>query len=285
MEINNLGGGTVLFKNAVDVPQDDVISYLEKEKERWREENFTIVRDEGGKPIHAINKGGFIYELEDMNASPVRIQNLEHPFFKTCDEAVYLCLLEYIEIFPAILQSLWWRSTGHVLCYEKGASLGLHCDNDVNYRFGAAPKEQHATRNVLSALVYINECTNDESVKYSFSGGHMEIPYFGIDIIPAKGDVLLMPANYVGAHEIKEVTRGSRYSYLSWFAQGSEDEQRGISPRVSDTYYKNHGQWWLDRIIEDYDSHLRAKYPNQELIPEHLTAFRERKNDHRDDEI
>ena len=34
LEGKHLGGGTVLFENAITVPQDDLISYLEKEKEQ-----------------------------------------------------------------------------------------------------------------------------------------------------------------------------------------------------------------------------------------------------------
>ena len=30
----NLGGGTVLFENSIEVPQESLISYLEKEKDR-----------------------------------------------------------------------------------------------------------------------------------------------------------------------------------------------------------------------------------------------------------
>ena len=104
MEIQNLGGGAVRFVGAIDVPQESVISYLEAEKNRWREENFTIVKDENGTPTHAVNRGNFIYSLEDVIEAPVRIQKLQHDFFRECDETVYRCLLEYVEIFPAILQ-------------------------------------------------------------------------------------------------------------------------------------------------------------------------------------
>ena len=276
----HLGGGTVLFKNVLDVPKTELIEHLSEIKENWRKENFKIVYDKDGNPLHAINKGDFIYDIESMNSAPVRIQSLTHPFFRECDDAVYQCLLEYIELFPAVLQCLWWRSTGHVLCYDEGASLGLHCDNDVNYRYGAIPKTEHATRNVVSALVYINDSTDDESVDYSFSGGHMSIPYFGLDITPTSGDILLMPAGYLGAHEIHKVTRGTRYSYLSWFAQGSEDKEKGVSPIVPDEYYKNAGQWWLTSIIEDYDKHISAKYEHPTGTNEKLFAFRTREKDH-----
>jgi len=276
----HLGGGTVLFRNVLDVPQDSLLKELSSLKDEWRKENFEIVYDDSGAPLHAVNKGGFIYDLDSMSKAPVRIQKLTNPFFKECDLAIYACLLEYIEIFPAILQCLWWRSTGHVLCYDEGASLGFHCDNDVNYRYGAIPSTEHATRNVLSALLYFNDSTEDDSVEHSFSGGHMTIPYFDIDITPRKGDVLLMPAGYLGAHEIHEVTRGSRYSYLSWFAQGSEDRDKGICPMVPDEYYKNEGQWWLNTIIEDYESHLDSKYQNSDLIPQGKVSFKSREKDH-----
>jgi len=277
----HLGGGTVLFRGVLDIPQQQLLEELSELKDKWKTENFRIVYDENGNPLHAINKGDFIYDLESMSKSPVRIQELVNPFFAQCDAAIYSCLLEYIEMFPAVLQCLWWRSTGHVLCYDEGASLGFHCDNDVNYRYGAVPRTEHATRNVLSALVYFNDSTDDESVDYSFGGGHMSIPYFGIDISPQKGDILLMPASYLGAHEIHEVTRGSRYSYLSWFAQGSEDKEKGISPMVPDDYYKNSGQWWLTSIIEDYDAHLKSKYRDSASIPEHMVGFKSRADDHR----
>lgn len=274
----NLGGGTVLFENAIDIPQESLISYLEKEKDKWRAENFDIVYGEDGKPVHAVNKGGFIYSIESMNASPVRIQELEHSFFQKCDEAVYEALLHYIEIFPAILQCLWWRSGGHVLCYDEGANLGFHCDNDVNYRYGAAPQKEHATRNVLSALVYFNDCTEDD-VPYAFTGGNMTIPYFDIDIKPKTGSILLMPANYLGAHEIHQVTSGSRYSYLSWFAQGTGTTDSGIAPMIHDGTYRSGGQWWMETIIEDFGNHLSEKYG--ENIPCELSAYRNRSDDHK----
>ena len=50
----NLGGGTVLFENAIDIPQESLISYLEKEKDKWRAENFDIVYvDQPTERVHA----------------------------------------------------------------------------------------------------------------------------------------------------------------------------------------------------------------------------------------
>jgi hypothetical protein len=281
LEPRHLGGGTVLFENAITVPQNDLISYLENEKELWRKENFTVIYDDNGEPIHAINKGGFIYGLDSYKSAPVRIQNLTHPFFKECDDRVYDALLSYIEMFPAILQCLWWKSGGHVLCYDEGASLGFHSDNDVNYRYGAMPQLDHATRNVVSALVYFNSCTDDGSeCDYGFSGGHMSIPYFDIDIVPHTGSIVLMPANYLGAHQIHEITKGSRYSYLLWFAQGVPAPEHGVNPVAPDGDYHSGGQWWLETLVEDYEKYINEKYPLGSSRPDNLTLFKSRAKDH-----
>lgn len=280
--VENLGGGCVLFKNAIHVPQDTIIPLLEELKHTAREKMFTIVYDEAGKPTHALNQGGFIYDLEKIEKAPVRIMNLSHEFFHDCEDAIYAALLQYIELFPAILQSLWWKSEGHLLAYDVGGRLGFHCDNDVNYRYGALPPTEHATRNVVSALVYLNDCVDpgEEETPYSYSGGHMSIPYFDIDIKPKTGDILLFPANYLGAHEIFEVTRGTRYSYLSWFAQGSDHEDKGISPQHEKTGKVIGGQYWLKTIIEDYENYIVNKYPEAALRPQHLLAMTGRPKDH-----
>lgn len=280
--VENLGGGCVLFRKAIDVSHDVIIPHLEALKEQAREAMFTIVRDEDGNPIYAVNQGGFIYDLEKVNKAPVRIQNVSHEFFHECEAAIYRVLLQYVEMFPAILQSLWWKSEGHILAYDKGGSLGFHCDNDVNYRYGAVPPTEHATRNVVSALVYLNDCIDDgeEETPYSFSGGHMSIPYFDIDIKPKTGDILLFPANYLGAHEIFEVTRGTRYSYLSWFAQGSEHHEKGVNPQHEKSSDVIGGQYWLKTIIEDYENYILQKYPNAAERPAHLLAVTSRQKDH-----
>lgn len=280
LQPGHLGGGTVEFKNAIDVPQDEIIPYLESLKNEWRAENFTVISDAAGNPIHAINKGGFIYDIESMNRAPVRIQHMTHPFFIECEKAIYQALIRYIEEFPALLQSIWWRSGGHVLCYDQGSSLGFHSDNDVNYRYGNVPQLQHATRNVISVLIYFNSCIDGgASCKYGFTGGNMTIPYFDINLLPTTGSIILMPANYLGAHQIHEVTSGSRYSYLSWFAQGSEDKDRGINPIEAAGDIGAGGQWWVPNIIDDYANHLNTKYG--QAIPDSMAAFTSRKSDHK----
>jgi hypothetical protein len=282
--ITNLGGGVVLFEEAINVPQNEVIGVIDGIAEKSLKEQYDFVSDKNGQITHAVNKSGFIFELDSIAKTPIRMQGLEHQFFWDCETAIYSCLLKYVELFPAVLQCLWWKSEGHVLKYPTGSKLGFHCDNDVNYRYGQLPPFEHATRNVISALVYINDnCDGSDCGEYSFTGGEMILPYFDITIKPKSGTILFMPANYLGAHEIMEITSGSRYSYLSWFAHGSPHEDKGISPQEpSDSHGRPiGGQWWIPTIVEDYGKYLMDKYGDEGRIPLGATPFKSRKDDHK----
>ena len=279
-----LGGGTVIFHNAIEIPQETLLPYLKARQERWLKENFTIVYDDNENELHAVNNGGFIYSIENMRRSPIRIQGLDLDFFNQCEMAIYNAVMHYVELYPAILQQLWWRSGGHVLCYNRGAGLGFHADNDVNYRFGFFPQYEHATRNVLTALIYFNDCIdNGPHTEWSFAGGHMRIPYFDIDITPKAGSIVLMPANYLGAHVIDMITHGTRYSYLGWYAQGSANEEKGIKPEMGGESFSPGSQWWLNTLMDDYGSFIDDRISRGIISGpkiDEVLAYRARANDH-----
>jgi hypothetical protein len=283
-EAINLGGGVVVFENAIDVPQKEIINLIDELSEKSLSEQYEYVKNESGEIIHAINKSGFIFELESISKTPIRIQNLDHPFFWECEDVIYSCLLQYIELFPWVLQCLWWRTEGHALKYPTGSTLGLHCDNDVNYRYGKFPPVENATRAVITVLVYINDsCDEGDCSDTSFSGGEMVVPHAGVTVKPKSGNIVFMPSNYLGAHEILEVTSGCRYTYLTLFSQGSEQIDRGISPMDPDLYTDRPvgGQWWMKNIISDYDDYLMKKYGDEGKIPNEVMPFKSRKNDHK----
>lgn len=48
-------------------------------------------------------------------------------------------------------------------------------------------------------------------------GGHLEFPYFGVTVNPSAGDVVLFPANFPYTHIAHPVTRGVKYSMVTWF--------------------------------------------------------------------
>jgi hypothetical protein len=116
----------------------------------------------------------------------------------------------------------------------------------------------------------------------SFSGGEMVIPHVGATIKPRAGSIVFMPSNYLGAHEILEVTSGCRYTYLCLFSQGSAQDDRGITPMDPDLYTDRPvgGQWWMKNIVSDYDEYLMDKYGDEGKIPNEVMPFKSRKNVH-----
>lgn len=277
----HLGGGTVIFRNTLEIPQNELLPYLDSLVEEEFKSAYTIINDQNGNPLHALNRGGYICDLKGIHNAPVHMGNLSNPFFDECEKVIYKALMHYIEMFPAVLRCLWWKPSGQVIYYPTGGHLGFHADNDVNYRYGHEPTSQYATRNVLSVLLYLNDSTDDETVENSFSGGHITVPYFDIDIIPSAGSVVIMPSNYLGAHEVHTVTRGKRYSYITWFAQGGKDELRGVTPQYRDvSAAATRGQWWLSSLVSDFSAHLIEKYGSVDAAPHGVKAFANMANDH-----
>ena len=132
------------------------------------------------------------------------------------DRLCYLAVLEYIQKYPTIITSLWWKNRGHVLVYEPRAFLSRHQDQDIGYTYDTREnvigKHEISTRNVISTTMHIADC----------EGGEMYFPYADLTVEAREGDIILFPANYLGSHEITPVAEGNRrLSYLQFFGQGS----------------------------------------------------------------
>lgn len=88
-DVKNLGGGVVVFENAIDVPQREIISLMDELSEKSLSEQYEYKYDNDGNLLHAVNKSGFIYEIESIAKNPIRVQELNHKFFHKCEETIY----------------------------------------------------------------------------------------------------------------------------------------------------------------------------------------------------
>jgi hypothetical protein len=59
----------------------------------------------------------------------------------------------------------------------------------------------------ISAVVYLND---------DYEGGEIEFPNFKIKLKPEKGMLILFPSNYAYAHIAHPVTKGTKYSLVTW---------------------------------------------------------------------
>ena len=83
--------------------------------------------------------------------------------------------------------------------YEKGGYMSLHCDN-IHHSHGQQYGYPQA-----SVLLFLND---------NFEGGEFIVSELRLNI--NKGDAIIFPSNFMFPHEVKEVTKGTRWSIVSW---------------------------------------------------------------------
>ena len=282
IEIHNMG--IVLFKNVL--PMQDygyILDFAKSLRLQALKDDFTFIKDNLGNPLYAINRSGHRYTLEGVEIASNHIMNFMHEelgqeyfeFFTACEDAMYACMLRYVEIFPMILTCLWWRTQGHIVGYGKGGRFGKHCDNDVNYQPGAEPDQQLAIRNVLGGLIYFNDSVNEIQDKHDYVGGEIVFPYANFTYFPKAGDVLMFPSNYLGTHKVMECKEGERYAYVGYFAHGSSDPNRGVNIRKPSKIMDS-GQVWMPNIVDDYLKAIEKRHANTD--PELVSLLTEAAN-------
>jgi predicted 2-oxoglutarate/Fe(II)-dependent dioxygenase YbiX len=85
--------------------------------------------------------------------------------------------------------------------YNPNTRMKLHCDH-IHSMFSGTPKGIP----ILSVL----GCLNND-----YKGG--ELIMFEDQVIElGKGDIMIFPSNFLYPHQVKEITEGVRYSFVSW---------------------------------------------------------------------
>lgn len=273
MPIEDLGGGVVRFPHAINIDRELVTSWIDQNSQKAHEQRWTYKTDDHGN-MYAINEDGNKFSLEQIEEVPVRVLEPVKvetdpdmvSTFRLWEDMVYKCLIKYVHMFPMVLGTIWWRNRGHVIRYDKGDYLGIHNDNDSNYRATNGkryiPKGQLQMRQVVAALVYINDCVDTEEFDgTNYVGGELFFPYLGINTKPKQGDVFIFPTNYIATHGVNTVIEGRRYCYLEFFSQGNSHEEVLVSvtePNECDTWCRAH---WIDNLYDDYQRYcLSAEY-------------------------
>lgn len=223
-------GGVMHFKNVIDIPQT-VLDYVDKNAYVPSCGLEIVEKDDGTKFCRDFE--GNVSAFETLLTLPMRLGGYGMPgpvekdtpsdvvsFFESCEKSNYLCLIRYMDLYPLIVNTIWWKDRGHVLKYLPGASLGVHNDNDTNFRVidGQRYYSQRdvAMHQVVNSLIYFND---------DYEGGEFRFPYLDLTLKPSRGDIVFFPANYVGSHAVAPVKSGYRYTYLSQFCQGGHQHQ------------------------------------------------------------
>ena len=257
-EIEHFQNGIALIRDAMEIPKEIIDELLVISKGQW-EHQYVV---EGNEVINKAS--GTRTPIEFHGQDPIRVQVHSPPvipqvefwddFWREAADVCYAALLQYIEKYPMILSQLWWCNRGHALVYDApmGHLFGHH-DNDCGYSFAAwddiVGKSELSTHNVVSTTLHLVDTPD---------GGGVTFPYADNLHFPCRaGDILLFPANYLGAHEIEYVNEGHRMSYLTFYCQGSNEPLR-IPPNAeqAEINFTEHqtdaSLTWCDTIDTDF---------------------------------
>lgn len=244
LEYTHHVGGVIHFHNAFQIDQSVVLPYID-EMAYVPSCGLEIIKDDEGNMIRGETFDGKVVDIKDLLALPMRVGGMGMPepvhpgtphevreFFEGVESAFYDSLIRYCDLYPLIVNSIWWRMRGHCLKYLGGANLGLHNDNDTN-TFVIDGQRYYSGREiamyqVVNGLAYFND---------DYEGGEMHFPYLDLTIKPKTGDIILFPANYVGTHGVAKVTGDiPRYTYLTQFGHGGEHKYEVLEPQESDMW-------------------------------------------------
>jgi hypothetical protein len=298
MDVEHLGGpltGVVRFKNAINVDQPKIKKWIDENAQKAHEQRWEYKVDDAGV-TYAINEDGNKFSLEQIEEVPIRVlepvkTETEKEFvqiFKDWEDAIYKCIIRYIDIYPMVLGTLWWRSRGHVIRYDKGDYLGIHNDNDSNFRSTGGkryvPKGQMQMRQVIAVMLYVNDCVNDEEFNgENYSGGELTFPYLDIKHQPKSGDIVIFPTNFIATHGVNTVKQGKRYCYLEFWSQGSSHEEVCVNvaePDEVDAWCRPH---WIDSLYDDYAMYCKqSEHRESKLIGRANPIYQNRSLDSED---
>ena len=240
MEVKHLGGGVVLIEDLLDAETLGLINFASIEA------NCTPV---GYKKIDGKDymEGGYYIPEEDLITMPIRyMQEIEKlAFYQEIDNAAYTAALEYCKIFPAAAENITGFSSKHFVKYLPGSFMGPHSDCSISYKDETLePKVINSIGNTVSMSIILND---------TFTGGEMNFKLWDINVSPKAGSALLYPSNYIGAHEVSEVTSGVRWVFLGFLYHG--DRSFTINPEIEK--YSERYEWTTKfrQILTDFFKH------------------------------
>lgn len=269
VEGENLGGGVVLFRSAIEFDADYSFDLCDEIINREKAAMYTPGIDpETGEEIY-INRSGYFFGKDSIDAMPGRGSAAHQDprkevieFLSGLESARDNYLFKYLEAYPLAFKCIWWKVKGHIVSYKEGAYLGSHSDISTDYIYDVwTPTDQLAMRSTVSALIYFNDSVEneDELNGKNFMGGDHYFNYLDITHKPKRGDIIFFPASYTAGHEVKVVEKGLRFSYLGWYSQGTpnmEVKESVEDPLKNPEKAQLSTNVYMPTFVSDYQNHL-----------------------------
>jgi predicted 2-oxoglutarate/Fe(II)-dependent dioxygenase YbiX len=147
-------------------------------------------------------------KYDDRNCKVTLLLNNTTPYRQYLDNQVYKSMFEATKQYSTEYSQLLLRNdSGYELMkYEIGGMFKPHYDQFA----GGEDSYDSSTRRVVSCVALINSEFEGGELRF-FEGKYKYTPKL------EKGDIIMFPSNFLFPHEVTEVTKGTRYSIVTWF--------------------------------------------------------------------
>ena len=124
------------------------------------------------------------------------------PYYQNIKETFDYCVDDYIHFNPGILEGQVGRefTDFRINRYGEGGFMKQHIDA-IHHSHGQKQGYPH-----LTALTFLND---------DYAGGEFVLCNDKY-IEKIQGSVIVFPSNFMYPHEVKEVTKGKRFSMMTW---------------------------------------------------------------------
>ena len=124
------------------------------------------------------------------------------PLNKIITKKLWYAIQDYLQFINMPWFSRWAGYTDiRFNKYVEDKRMALHCDH-IRSMFDGERKGVP----ILSVLGVLND---------DYEGGEFKM-FDNYEIKFKKGDVIIFPSNFLYPHKVEPVTKGTRYSYISW---------------------------------------------------------------------
>ncbi len=165
----------------------DKLNSIDWKKHKWYDSKADSLQDESG---------------DNEPEIPARDSKCDEKINSFIIQKLHSAVLEYVESFKFNWFVSWDGYTRiKFIRYCPSQTMANHCDH-IQHMFDG----ERRGIPVLSIIGLLND---------DYEGGEL-IMFEDKKIDTKKGDLLIFPSNFLYPHEVTPVTKGVRYSYVSW---------------------------------------------------------------------
>ena len=175
---------------------------------------------------------------------------------------MYRGAIDYCKLFPVAAESITDYTGRHFIKYLSGGLMGTHSDTSLGYKPDSIePTSTVALGNTITASIILND---------SFTGGGIRFSAWDLEVYPKPGSALFYPSNYIGAHEVLEITSGTRWAFLAFFSHG---DRTYVSSAENNHYPKRYE--WTMKFRQDIRERMGTNHTNLNPWQEKVLIYEE----------